>query len=108
METKFDTQKVFDKYVENDRLNEADIFHLYDTQEECFADNSGYHDSRHFELWGYNSETMEKAYLGRHDGILNTNNSNVVTMIRVYADGSVFVRFKSVVRFISGQCIQFI
>jgi len=66
---KYNVQEVFDRYKENENLKEADIFHLYDTGEECIKDNTGYHDSRHFILVGFNTKTMEKCELGRHDGL---------------------------------------
>lgn len=88
----YDVKKVFDRYTETEGLKEADIFHLYDTGEECIRDNSGYHDCRHFELVAFNTETMQKKNCGRHDGITGYSDDLPVRMLRVYADGSFFVR----------------
>lgn len=95
---KFNTKEVFDKYTENNELNTADIFHLYDTGEECFADNSGYHDSRHFRLIAFNTETMEKCDCGIHDGISSYSDDLTLSAVRVYADGSFFLRLKETVK----------
>lgn len=75
----------------------ADIFHLYDTGEECYQDNSGFVDSRQFTLWAFNTHRNEKCNLGNHDGIrTDVFSSNLkLYMIRVYIDGSFFVRFTS-------------
>ncbi len=91
MET-YDVKEVFNRYTETNELKEADIFHLYDTGEECIKDNSGYHDSRHFELIAFNTETMQKKNCGRHDGITSYSNDLPIRMMRVYADGSFFVK----------------
>jgi len=89
---KHDAQEVFDRYKENKTLMEFDIFHLYDTGEECIKDNSGYHDSRHFRLVGFNTETMEKCELGRHDGLESFSDDLCIRLVRVYSDGSFFIR----------------
>lgn len=89
----------------NKELKKADIFHLYDTGEECFKDNSGYHDSRHFNLIAFNSETMEKHNLGRHDGIFNHGNDVRVVIMRVFADGSFFVRLEKPATIGDYQCV---
>lgn len=91
MET-YDVKLVFNRYTETPELNEADIFHLYDTGEECLKDNSGYHDSRHFELLAFNTKTMQKKNCGTHDGISCYSKDLPVEMLRVYADGSFFVK----------------
>lgn len=90
---KFNVKEVFDRYTENEKLIEADIFHLYDIGKECFKDNSGFDDSRHFELVVFNTKTMEKKNYGWHDGIRNFSKVPAI-MFRVYADGSFFIRFK--------------
>jgi hypothetical protein len=101
----FDVDEVFNQYNENSKLQVADIFHLYDTGMECMNDNSGYHDSRHFILVAYNTETMQKRHYGIHDGIENRNDNNVIRTIRIFADGSFFVRFKKPVDITEYQCI---
>lgn len=89
---RFNVEEVFSRYKDNPNLTEADIFHLYDTGEECIKDNSGFHDSRHFELVIFNTETMEKKHCGRHDGITNVSDSLSFRIIRIFADGSFFIR----------------
>lgn len=93
----YNTKEVFDRYTEVEYQSEADIFHLYDTGEECMKDNSGYHDSRHFILWTFNTKTMEKCNQGRHDSMTNSGNATVDIM-RVYANGSFMIRFKGLVK----------
>lgn len=88
----FNVKEVFDRYTETEELKEADIFHLYDTGEECIKDNSGYHDSRHFELIVFNTKTMQKKNCGRHDGITSCSNDLPIQRMRIYADGSFFVK----------------
>jgi len=92
MKKSINVKEVFNRYTETKELEEADIFHLYDTGEECIKDNSGYHDSRHFELIAFNTETMQKKNCGRHDGITSYSNDLPIRMMRVYADGSFFVK----------------
>jgi hypothetical protein len=92
MKETFDVNEVFNRYTETKELKEADIFHLYDTGEECMKDDSGYHDSRHFELIAFNTKTMQKKNCGRHDGITSYSNDLPIRMMRVYADGSFFVK----------------
>ncbi len=101
---KYDVQKTFDKYTINDDLDEADIFHLYDTGKECMEDNSGYHDARHFKLVAFNSETMEKCDCGIHDGIENISNP-ILKLVRIYADGSTLIAFNEPVKFRLSQCV---
>jgi hypothetical protein len=106
MEQHYDVEGVFKKYANNEKLDVADIFHLYDTGEECIIDNSGFHDSRHFELVVFNTKTMEKRkLLGRHDGIEGILANAEVSKIRVYADGSFFISFKEPIGFDVFQCI---
>ena len=101
----YNVNEVFDRYTNNENLKEANIFHLYDTGEKCIENNSGYHDSRHFNLIAFNTETMEKCNLGRHDGIENINNNLSIDILRVYADGSFFVRLKSLAKISNFQCV---
>lgn len=102
---KYNVDEIFNCYKENDNLSEADIFHLYDTGEECIVDNSGYHDSRHFNLVAFNSKTIEKRNLGRHDGIESISNNLNVRMIRVYADGSFFISLSRPAKLSNYQCV---
>lgn len=90
----FDCEALFNRYTKVPELKEVDILHLYDTGEGCYKDNSGYHDSRHFNLVGFNTETMERADFGRHDGIapLIADAEVTIRSIRVFADGSFLVQ----------------
>lgn len=103
---KYNVQKVFDRYKENENLKEADIFHLYDTGEECIKDNTGYHDSRHFKLIGFNTKTMEKCELGRHDGLESFSDNLCIRKIRVYADGSFFISLSRPAKLHLFQCVS--
>lgn len=103
---KYNVQEVFNMYKENENLSEADIFHLYDTSEECLKDNSGYHDSRHFILVGFNTKTMEKCDLGRHDGLESFSNNLCIRKIRVYADGSFFISLSRPAKIDLFQCVS--
>lgn len=105
---KFNVKTVFDRYTENEDLLEADIFHLYDTGKECFTDNSGYHDSRHFELIAFNTKTMEKRNFGIHDGMSNFSEDLPIQLVRVYADGSFFIKFSRLTRIYSFQNVDLI
>ena len=101
----YNTEEVFSRYKENQKLTHADIFHLYDTGEECYKNNSGYHDSRHFELIAFNSNTMQKRNLGRHDGIIHYGETPMLSS-RIYADGSFFIRMKKPLEIHNFQCVE--
>lgn len=101
----YNVNEVFDRYQHNEDLKEADIFHLYDTGENCFENNSGYHDSRHFNLIAFNTKTMEKVDLGRHDGIENLNENLSINIVRVYVDGSFFIRLNRLAKISNFQCV---
>lgn len=102
---KYNVDAVFNEYTTNDNLQEANIFHLYDTGEDCYENNSGYHDSRHFRLVAFNTFTMEKCDLGIHDGIESINDSLSIRLIRIYADGSFFIRLNDVASIKNFQCV---
>lgn len=102
----YDVAKIFNSYKENEQLEAADIFHIYDTGKECIVDNSGYHDSRHFRLVVFNTQTVEKCDLGIHDGIQNLSNNVALDKIRVYADGSFIVVLKQPVKLSIHQSIM--
>ena len=90
--------KIFDHYRITNSLNQADIFHLYESGVKHADSESGYHDSRHFKLMAFNTRTQEKCDLGVHDGIQNLTDDKVVDMIRIFADGSTIVRFRDPVK----------
>lgn len=102
----FNTKEVFNRYTENKDLKEANIFHLYDTGKECIKDNSGYCDARHFDLIAFNTRTLEKRNLGRHDSINSFGASVPFDMARVYADGSFFIRFSRNVKIDNNQTVS--
>jgi len=103
---RFDVNEVFDRYTENYSLKEADIFHLYDTGDECIVHSDGFHDSRHFRLIAFNTETMEKSDLGIHDGIQSISPNSKVNQIRVFADGSFFISFHELQKISNLQCVR--
>ena len=102
---KFDYKEVFDKYTENLKLIQIDILHLYDTKKECLRKNDGFQDVRHFSLWGFNTMTMEKVNLGKHDGIINMSDVNFHS-VKVYADGSFMIKMKQLVSISNVQCLM--
>ena len=82
--------KVLDTYGVWEGLNRFDILHLYPKE---LAYPNGYYDSRFFECVGFNTETMQKCDLGRHDSISFNDKECVVYMLRVFADGAYYIRF---------------
>lgn len=93
---------ILDKYTINPNLLVGNIFHIY-PKDIAFPD--GFHDSRFFDLWLFNSETMEKRLIENRDGI--TYDSGVqIYMTRVYIDGSFFIRFMDMIELDIYQCIQ--
>lgn len=101
---KYNIEKVFNRYVEVEALDKADIFHLYDTGRECKIDNSGYWDSRHFRLMIFNTKTMEKCDMGIHDG-LSIEDGVQLKLTRIFADGSTLLRFSKPANIINGQSV---
>jgi len=89
-------QEVLDKigvlntYTENKDLKEFDCVHMYPEE---LAFPNGYYDSRFFKLIGFNFDTHEKKDLGKHDGIDNFSKGMIIRNLRIFADGSTFVRF---------------
>ncbi|HEY8365049.1 MAG TPA: hypothetical protein VIK84_05705 [Haloplasmataceae bacterium] len=90
-----DKINVLNKYTIDKNLSEFDIFHLYPENKPAYP--NGFYDSRFFELWGFNTKTMTKSNLGRHDGIISYFNPMPIKMIRIFADGSTFIRFTKVI-----------
>ena len=77
-------------YTPNGDLDTFHIFHMYDTGE-YGCENEGYADSMFFHLYGYNTDTMESSYIGRHDGIRIISGTQV-DIVRIFADGSTLIR----------------
>ena len=75
-------------YTECRELNRFNIFHLY-PKELAYPD--GYLDSRFFECVGFNTETMQKRNLGRHDAI-DFREGCSVSKAQVFADGAYLLK----------------
>lgn len=84
-----DAIKVLDKYKESNTLTTFDILHIYPGE---IAFPRGYTDSRFFKCVAFNTKRMEKRVFESHDGIQFGEGCNV-DILRVYADGSYFIRF---------------
>ena len=85
---------ILNKYTENDKLYQADIFHFY-PKELAFPD--GFYDARFFELIAFNTKTMKKRNLGKHDGVGYAKGTEI-DMASVFADGSFIVKLISPTR----------
>jgi hypothetical protein len=90
---------VLKKYTENENLEAFQIFHLYPGKT---AYPNGHHDSRWFELIGYNYKIKEFKKLGKHDGLTFLCQPDIV---RIFADGSTIIRFAIAVKIYDGQDI---
>jgi hypothetical protein len=82
---------VLAKYADAPSLSSFDILHLYPKE---IAAPNGYFDSRFFELVGFNIVTMQKRSLGRHDSV-DFDGDVGLQMVRIFADGSTLVKFRS-------------
>lgn len=90
VQEKLDVLKLYDL---NTELTEYNIFHLYP---KGLAYPHGYYDSMFFNLVGYNSETMEYREIRISDEFDFSNCKNKdISMIRIFADGSTFIKFDS-------------
>lgn len=87
--------EILGSYTENNSLELFDVLHLYDSGKHCITRNTGYHDSKHFTLVGFNTTTKEKRDLGYHDGIEFTSERHLppIKLIRIFVDGAMLVRF---------------
>ena len=93
------------KYKENDELNLFNIFHLYPKE---IAYPNGFYDCRFFELVGFNTDTMEKRNLGRHDGIDFAYDKCSISKAQVFADGAFLIQMSHLVEMFSNtQLIVF-
>jgi len=79
---------VLNRYDENDSLTKFNILHLYD---DGYAYPDGYYDSRFFVLVGFNTVTMQKKNLGRHDAI-DFWDGCVISKSQVYGDGAFLIK----------------
>ena len=90
VQEKINVLKIYDLNIE---LTEYNIFHLYP---KGLAYPNGYYDSRFFNLVGYNSETMEYREIRISNELDFSNCKNKdISMIRIFRDGSTFIRFNS-------------
>jgi hypothetical protein len=86
--------KVLNEYREIDSpiFNKFDILHMYP---QGLAYPDGFHDSRFFELWAFSTRDMVKFKSKRpHDELRFTGHADM-DIIRIFADGSTFIRFKT-------------
>ena len=81
---------VLDSYKINESLTSFNILHLY-PKEEAFP--NGYYDSKFFDLHIFNTKTKEKRIIENRDGLTFLENV-FIDIIRVYIDGSFFIRLK--------------
>jgi len=102
----FDYQAVYSMYTNDETLSQFDVLHLYDTKKECYKDNSGFHDSRHFNVIGFLRSTRKKKDLGRHDEINMYEASKPISRIRIFADGSTMIIFKEPISVDQGQSLD--
>jgi len=91
-----------ERYKINEKLGIADIFHMY-PKEPAFP--NGYHDSCFFDLWIFNSETMEKRFFPRRDGLQFLDEARIY-IARIYIDGSTLIRLCSPQKVSIFQCIM--
>src|SRR3990167_8394709 len=84
---------LLEHYTETEELNRFDIFHLYSGK---LAYPDGYYDTRFFELVGFNSKTMQKRELGRHDAI-DFNDGVIIERACIFADGATLLKFSGLV-----------
>ena len=79
---------ILDEYRVKDTLTRFNIFHLYP---KGLAYPDGYYDSRFFECVGFNTKTMEKRNLGRHDAIDFWDKCGIAKA-HVFADGAFLIK----------------
>jgi len=82
------------KYEWNINLKEFNIFHLYPGE---IAYPNGFHDSRFFNLVGFNTELMKKRDLGRHDSLDFWREKPNILFARVFADGAFLIKMNCLV-----------
>lgn len=93
------------KYKENNNLNLFNIFHLYPKE---IAYPNGFYDARFFELVGFNTDTMEKRNLGRHDAIDFPYGNCAISKAQIFADGAFLIQTPYLIEILSNtQMIAF-
>jgi len=89
------------KYKLDDTQKEFNILHMY-PQELAFP--NGFYDSMFFNLHLFNEINMTKRILKYHDE-LRFDTFIDIQIIRIFADGSTIIKFKSMHRCSTGQSI---
>ena len=78
----------------------CDLFHLRPNGDICCL-TDGYNDAQWFELTGYNTQTMQRANLGRHDG-LSVDRVKVLS-VRIMRNGETLVKVSKPVKILDMQ-----
>jgi len=97
-----------DAYTINPDLETFDALHLYDTGEYGALENGdsqGYVDSKIFDIHVFNFETKEKRIYKFKDGVSFDYESSGVDGMRIYADGSTFIKMKKPSNLQGGQAM---
>lgn len=81
---------ILDKYEWDESLSSFNIIHMYPGKL-CYP--NGYYDARWFECVVFNTETMKKRDIGRHDALRFYDNAPV-DALQVYADGAFLCKLK--------------
>jgi hypothetical protein len=91
-------------YKMNESLTEGNIFHLYP---KGIAYPNGYYDSRFFDLHIFNSTTMEKKVIESRDGLsFSSTKGYDISCLKIFADGSTLIKFKSNHSIDVFQCVE--
>jgi hypothetical protein len=106
MEYPPDVQKridVLNKYAIDNTLSSCDIIHIYP---KGLAYPNGYYDARFFDMHIYNTQTWTKRIIEDRDGLSFDKSATDIYIMRIYADGSTFIRFQSVHYLDIFQCVM--
>ena len=86
---------ILDKYKEVKALSGVDIIHIYPKEK---TGTNGIVHSRFFEVVGFNTVSMRKVNLGKHDDIVNMDAKILpVKRIQVFEDKSTLIKFDRVI-----------
>ena len=93
-------------YQWNNKLITFNILHIYSSGELCYP--NGYYDSMWMKVILFNSDTKERREIKRKcDGINFFSDIKCTpSMIRIFADGSFFIRFLEFHTMDIHQCLQ--
>jgi hypothetical protein len=78
----------------------CNLFHLRPNGDLCCL-TDGYNDAQWFELTGYNTQTMQRVNLGRHDG-LSVDRVNVLS-VRIMRNGETMIQVSKPVKILDVQ-----